>query len=168
MAGNVAFDRDVLRAFLRATAGDTTDSEGVAALRIFVYAAEVWVVPTVSDEITRDGSPEEHSWRDLRIGEIHDDSDSYHGCVTTKTYRYMDYHADPRECRVVVEAECAKLDAFLTLNEDLTRALADRVEQIAITSPGAYWASLNVPRGAEPLWTPGPGHPLMGADWWRW
>jgi hypothetical protein len=117
----------------------------------------VWVVPTVNEEIARDGSPEEQSWRDVAIGEIHDDSDTYHGCVTTKTYRYMDYHADPRECRVVVEAECAKLDAFLTLNEDLTKALADRVEQIDITSPSAYWASVNVPRGAEPRWTPGPG-----------
>ena len=78
---------------MRVTAGETADTEGLAALRVFTHAAEVWLVPTVVDEITRDGSPEEQSWRDLRIGEIHDDSDSYHGCVTTKTYRYMDYHA---------------------------------------------------------------------------
>jgi hypothetical protein len=169
-ARKVAFDRDVLLLFLRAVAGEeSTGREALAALRIVLYAATPYIVPTISREIEEDGTPVERDWRSQQqLAEIVDATDTYHGCVTTMTYRYMDYHSDPRECRVVVEAECAQLDAFLTLNNELTKALAPRAEQIAIMRPSDYWASVNVPRGTEPRWTPGPGHPLLGLDWWRW
>jgi hypothetical protein len=82
--------------------------------------------------------------------------------------RYIDYHPDPRDCRVVAEAECAQVKALLTLNADLVRGLSGRSEVISVVSPSEYWRAANVHRGAAPRHTPADGNPLVGATWWRW
>jgi hypothetical protein len=163
-----AFDRDVLQAYTLAAGGDGSQPEGVAALRLSMYAGVACIVPSVKREIDEEGSQQERDWRAHGFVEITDTNDTYHGCVTTMTYRYMDYHSDPRDCRVVVEAECAKLDAFLTLNEELVKALADRAEQITIMTPSRYWKKVRVAHGSAPRWTPNETHPLHAQAWWRW
>ena len=126
----LAFDRAVLRAFLCPVAG-VAESETIAEV---VRASSVCVLPLVAEEIDVDGEDAERRWRDTGFEEVHGD-EFFNGCATGMAQRYLDYYPDPRDCRLVAEAECAKVDLLITFNDDLINGLSDRIETITITTP---------------------------------
>ncbi len=171
MSYRVAFDLDVLKRFLRAAEGDEkyiVEPEGLAAVRIYLYAAKPLIIPSVRDEITASQDPIAARWATYHFDEADEQDDFYVGCVKGRAQRYLDYHPDPRNCQKAAEAECAKADALITLNSEFLKGLGGRTESIALSTPEEYWRSLDVAPGAPPRVHPGDGHPLAAASWWRW
>jgi hypothetical protein len=168
MDSRVALDVDVFRLLVNVlnwTGGREPDAESVSAVRIYFYITNPLITPTVAAEAN---VPLMSQWKNYQFEEIAAPDDFYRGCVKGMAERYIDYHPDPRDCRVVAEAECAKVEALLTLNADLVHGLSGRSEVISVVSPSEYWRSARVPRGSRPRTTPADENPLAGAPWWKW
>jgi hypothetical protein len=172
MDNRVALDTGVLRRLVTALTTDTPqrepDTESVALVRIFFYDAVPLVVPTVSTELDRPQDSVGSRWRDYHFEELPDIDEEFLGCAKGRSETYLDYHPDPRDCRVVAEAECAKVSAFLTEKQELLEGLGTRVQSIAIQKPSEYWATLGTAPGTPPTNEPVEGNPLAGVQWWRW
>ena len=171
MDTRVALDLDVFSRLVRALSwagGADPDAESVAATRIYFYLTKPLLTPTVVGEIEQRNDPLEIVWRNHHFGEIAEPDDFYRGCVKGMSERYVDYHPDPRDCHLVAEAECAKVEALLTLNRELIRGMHGRAEVIGIMQPSAYWQRMQLTRGAPRRIEPSPESPLAGAQWWRW
>lgn len=171
MESRVAFDTNVFRRFARALrwdGGTAPDAESVAAVRIYYYLTTPVITPTVSAEIEERSDGADIAARSSHVEEVSSLDDFYRGCVKGISQRYVDYHSDPRDCRVVAEAECARVGALLTLNDELTHALAGRVEIITITTPIQYWKRAKVPPGCAPRVHLEADHSLYTAPWLRW
>jgi len=172
MDTRVALDTSALRRLVAALTTDNPetepDAESLALVRIFYYDTVPVVVPTVSAEIDARQDTVQGKWRDYHFGEVPDIGETFLGCAKGIAETYLDYHPDPRDCRVVAEAECAKVVVFLTLKREVLERLRTRVQSIAIEAPSAYWAKLKIPLGTPPNNPPAPGTPLAGVQWWRW
>jgi hypothetical protein len=127
----IAVDRDVLKCFLQADPGDAARQ---TVARLFERVSAVCVLPLIVQEIEAEGNKDERGWRASGFEEIKP-TEFLMGCATGMASRYLDYYPDPRDCRLVAEAECAKLDAVVTLNPELVRGLGGRTENIAIATP---------------------------------
>jgi len=163
-----AFDLDVVRGFLRIMSGDAApgrEVEDMAALRLYAYVGSPRIVPTIRDELETAAQPPLSQWKHYGLVEIIKD-EFFQGAVKGRAERYLEVYPDPRDCRVVAEAEHARLEAFLTLNGDLITRLSGRTESIGLMTPSQYWDALSVPHGTEPLRSP--TSPLRDEDWWRW
>jgi hypothetical protein len=110
--------------------------------------------PQATSEVQQENERRLSNWKSYHFEEIAAPDDFYRGCVKGMAERYIDYHPDPTDCRVVAEAECAKVEALLTMNADLVRGLSARSEVISVVSPSRT--------------LPAEGTPLARADWWRW
>jgi hypothetical protein len=171
MHSAVALDFDVVRVLVSALnwrGGLEPDGESVAAVRIYVYLTNPLITPTVAAEIDQGDEPGLSNWKNYHFDEIAQPDDFFRGCVKGMAERYLDYHPDPRDCRVVAEAECAKADAFLSLDADLIRGLSGRSEAINVLSPSKYWRAARVPRGAPMRVQVAEGNLLGAVAWWRW
>ena len=94
-------------------------------------ATGVCVLPLVAEELESEIDDYARRWREAAFEEIVAD-DFLKGCAAGIAKRYLDYHPDPRDCRLVAEAECAKVDLLVTLNGDLINGLAQRAENVRI------------------------------------
>ena len=171
MDSRVALDTAEIRSLVAALSGavDAPSDEGTLALvRIYFYISNPWVVPTIGRELDADGDSVASRWKNFHFDEIADGDQFFLGCVKGMSNRYVDYHPDPRDCHAVAEAECAKLDAFLTRNESLLKGLAGRTESILVTTPLAYWQRAHLPSGATLRISPEQQNPLAVVDWWKW
>ena len=131
MALKIALDRSALRAFLRPVGGgDAWES----TVELAEAGATLFVLPCVADEMDRDGPAWRQLWREAGVKEIGSD-DFLQGCATGLAQRYLDYHPDPRDCRVAAEAECAQLDLVLTLNDEFVSGLGSLVEKVRVDTP---------------------------------
>ena len=113
MASRVALDGDVLALLVSALTwrgGPALDTEAVAAVRVYFYVTNPLVTPTVAGEVAQ-ANELSSKWKNYHFEEIAAPDDFYRGCVKGMAERYVDYHPDPRDCRVVAEAECAKVEA---------------------------------------------------------
>ena len=59
------------------------------------------------------------------------------------------------------------MEAFVTF-DGVLKAHLQAHATVALRSPSEQWTALRIPRGTPPHWQPRRGHPLHGADWWRW
>ena len=170
MDSRVALDVDVFRLLVDALnwrGGPAPDAESVSAVRICFYVTNPLVTPTVAAEVEQANDLIRSNWKNYHFEEVAAPDDFYRGCVKGMAERYIDYHPDPRDCRVVAEAECAKVEALLTLNAELVRGLSGRSEVISVVSPSEYWKAARVAHGTRPV-MPAERNPLLDADWWRW
>jgi hypothetical protein len=171
MKSVVALDVDVFRLLVTAlnwSGGAPPDGEAVSAVRIYMYLTNPLVTPTVVEEAEESLEPGLYNWKDYHFEEIAEPDDFYRGCVKGMAERYLDYHPDPRNCRVVAEAECAKAQALLSLNAELVRGLSGRSEAVNVLSPSRYWRAARVPHGADQRIQAAEGPPLATAQWWQW
>jgi hypothetical protein len=127
----IALDRAVIRAFLRPGGGGQACE---ATAELLHLGATLCVLPIIAEEIEADGEETERHWREARLLEIKADA-FLSGCAAGMARRYLDYHPDPRDCRLVAEAECAKMDTLVTLADSLISGLANRVENILMEKP---------------------------------
>jgi hypothetical protein len=171
MASRVALDKDVVKLLVDALnwdAGPEPDAESIAAARIYFYITNPLITPSVATEIGQTTDPMLANWKNCHFEEISAADDFFLGCVKGMAERYIDYHPDPRDCRVLAEAECAKVEVLLTLNRELIRGLGGRSEAISVLRPSEFWRRAKVPHGIGPRTTPATGNRLAAADWWRW
>ena len=171
MHSRVALDVDVVRLLvdgLNWRGGPAPDAETIAVVRVYFYITNPLLTPTVAAEVEQENERRLSNWKNYHFEEIATPEDFYRGCVKGMAERYIDYHPDPRDCRVVAEAECAKVEALLTMNADLVRGLGGRSEVISVVSPSAYWTAAKVARGTPSRTGLAEGKLLAGADWWRW
>ena len=122
------------------------DEETLAAVRLLVYADTPILLPEVEAELVEFANMA--SVESFPLERISPD-DFFRGCGKAKSDAYLQFHPDPRDCHLVGEAECAQLDALVTLKTDLRNGLRERAE-VSILTPVAYWGRLALPRGAEP------------------
>lgn len=171
MHSTVALDFDVVRLLVSALNWQRAaepDAESIAALRIYLYLTSPMITPTIASEIEQAAEPGLANWRNYQLEEVSHSDDFFRGCVKGMADRYLDYHPDPRDCRVVAEAECAKAKTFLSVNPELVRGLSGRSEAINVLSPSKYWRRAHVAHGAPTRVQPAAGSPLTDAGWWRW
>lgn len=140
MSLKLALDRSVLRAFLRPVGGGPAWEATVELLEL---GATLHVMPCIAEDLHVEGDEIQRRWREARLVEVHAD-DFLRGCAAGIAQRYLDYHPDPRDCRLVAEAECASMDVVVTLSDDLISGLGNRVESIRIEKP---WQTLDRARG---------------------
>jgi hypothetical protein len=171
MESRVALDTDALSKLVATLTSESLaepDSESVALVRIYFYITTPLVVPTVSGEMDDSEDTTLRTWRNYHFNEVSHPDDFYHGCVKGQSDIYLGYHPDPRDCRVVAEAECGRVEAFLTLKNDVLDALGGKVERIALTKPSDYWQKCHLPPGTPPRTKPETRNPLSKVDWWKW
>ena len=125
----VAFDRALLAAWFRQqSSGSGTDTYD----ELFRRVERPSVMPLVREELGASAEAGGHAWSD--VDEIVPD-DFFKGCATGLANRYLDIHPDPRDCRLVAEAECAKVEILVLLKEDVIRALSPHVDHVALLRP---------------------------------
>ena len=164
----IAFDRTVLRRFLKANSGSAVvDAEALAAVRIVFYLGNPYIPPSVAKEVDANGTPEEVTWTNFHFEEI-SRTEFYDGCVAQTAREYLNSHPDPGDCHLVAEVECAHLNVLLTLKRDLIERLGPKAQKIKVLTPSDYWKHAKVAPGAPPQTEPAEGHPLRDQDWWRW
>ena len=171
MDSRVALDVDVFRLLVHALewrGGPEPDEESVSAVRIYFYVTNPLITPTIAAEVEEAKEPALSNWEAYHFQRVAAEDDFFRGCVKGMAERYVDYHPDPRDCRVVAEAECAKVEALLTLNRELIRGLGGKSESINVVRPLEYWKKARVPHGSPPRTTPAEGSPLATATWWGW
>ena len=127
----VALDRDVVKLALHSHDSDPASADVAELVR---RAATICVLPSVVEELTSELDDSRRRWRDAGFEEVRAD-EFFKGCAAGIARRYLDYHPDPRHCRLVAEAECAKADLLVTLNADLINGLARRAEKVRISTP---------------------------------
>jgi hypothetical protein len=172
MQTRVALDTGEVRTLVAtlsaADAPAPTDREALALVRIYFYVANPLILPTISAELEAGGDFLPVTWRNFQLDEVTREDQFFAGCVKGMANRYLDRHPDPRDCHAVAEAECAKVDVFLTRNGALLKALGGQTESIVVTTPSAYWKKVQPPRGQPPRIDPASHNPLAAVDWWKW
>ena len=144
-----AFDLDVLQRLMATVDAGAVPIDGeeetLAAVRLLVYADTAALLPEVEAELVEFANLAQVEF--LPLERIAPD-DFFRGCAKAKADAYLQFHPDPRDCHLVGEAECAQLDALVTLKTDLLNGLRQRAE-VSILTPAAYWESLALPIGAD-------------------
>ena len=105
----IALDCDVLKLALESRGGDSASQFVSQLVR---QATSVCVLPLVAEELESENNDSSRRWREAGFEEIADDF--LKGCAAGVSKRYLDHHPDPRHCRLVAEAECAKMDLLVT------------------------------------------------------
>lgn len=160
-----AFDLDVVKRLADAAAAHLVpidgDQETVAAARLYLYGGQPVLLPSVESEFVEVAG---RATLDRLALEPFEPDEFFHGCAKGKMDEYLGVYPDARDCRVVGEAECARVEALLTLKLDLLNGLAERTSTIQIATPSMYWEQLRIPPGSAALRT----WPLALSDHLHW
>jgi hypothetical protein len=175
-----AIDSNILTYFLQAASGLYNFSndwqrdlraERLAAMRLFLYGAQLVIVPKVMKEAEDIGhSPKRKhhlEWIWVHFAQVLPTAVDEQE-VSAREAGYLALHAKEKDCRAVAEAESAELERFLTFDKKLLKHLAGNTERILVQTPSQCWADLAIPTGTPPKWEPAPTNPLAEVDWWRW
>lgn len=88
--------------------------------------------------------------------------------VQQRAAYFQNLHNKQNDCRVLAEAEELGLDILLTYDNDFWKKLKCASNKTRLMKPSEYWASLGIPRGANPITVPHSTNPLSQENWWRW
>jgi hypothetical protein len=147
-----AFDLDVLRRLADAAASPVVpidgDQELVAAVRLYLYGGQSVLLPSVESEFVEIA---DRAALDRLALQPFEPDDFFRGCAKAKMDEYLSLYPDARDCRVVGEAECARVEAVLTLKLDLLNGLAERTSMVQIATPSMYWERLRIPPDSKAL-----------------
>lgn len=166
----VAFDSNVLTAFLNANS-KVVESVGddLASFRLFLYAPELMILPTVAVEaerIPKDEKRGEHlKWVSYHFPEAQLGHQAKR--IDDRTQKLLAHHPerDIDDCRIVAEAEMAHVDVLATIDRKIKRLQPHTA--VRLLTPAGTLEHLGIVSGAHPQREPGSGHPLAEARWWR-
>ena len=166
----VAFDSNVLTSFLNANSRLVASvGDDLASFRLFMYAPELTILPTVTMEaerIPKDDKREEHlRWVWYSFPEAQLDHAAVQ--IEARTQELLMHHpeVDRDDCRIVAEAEKANVDVLATIDKKFKRL--QPYTAVRLLSPAGALEHLGIVPGAHPHREPANGHPLSGARWWR-
>ncbi len=174
----VAFDSHILTFFLDANRGafrlapdEPLANERIAAFRLFLYCRPV-IVPSVTDEAAAISlaAKQEEQLRFIANNFVEPvPEDTLDWAIEARLPELLRHHpTGEKECRILAEVEVVGgVPVLVTFDHAFRRDLAPQT-RIRLQSPTECWASLKIPRGTPPQWTPGEGHPLERETWWRW
>ena len=166
----VAFDSNVLTAFLDSNGTtDAASGEALASFRLFLYAQDLTILPTVTAEAWRipsEAKREEHLrwvWYSFPEAQL----DHLSAQVTARAEQLVPLHPerDIDDCRIVAEAEHERVDVLATIDRRIKRLQPHT--SVRLLTPTAALDFLGVTPGVPPCRQPATGHPLHGANWWR-
>ena len=171
----IGFDSQCLSFLIDATQGiseptDPLAQEKVALYRTYLYSSRVpYVTPTVSVECARIKDVDRRELHDqyvcVLLNECQIDDEDH---VKTRALELGKHHDGDLDCRILAEAEEAELNALLTYDRVFLNRLKGIASAVSLVRPTDHWASLNIPRGAQPKRRPDITNPLAGQTWWRW
>jgi hypothetical protein len=173
----IAFDSQTVTYFLRANRGTEfpprdaelteLDRQHLATIRL-AFAYYPVVVPTAEAECL--AIPEEERAYEhgkflcsffLQANRL--DGTDVEGWVAKCRKRHKG-PKNEKDCRVVAEALCEGMDALVTNDSKLRRALSPVVEPMLLLTPVEAWERF----ARASVRQPAPEHPLADALWWRW
>lgn len=177
MKKTIAIDSNALTYFIGAIESaydpslDTPNlaAQKVAMLRIYFYRGEpFYIVPTVEQEykrITEDGKRNIH-------GDVHSillldfiwDIDENE--IIKRANSYSNFHPDPKDCRIVAEAELGGIEVLLSFDRQFINRLRHNTVSIVLMQPSDYWNILNIAPGTRPILSPHKSNPLSHKTWW--
>lgn len=152
---------------------DDLAQEKVALFRSFVYGeVELSIVPTVEEE-----------WKQIKCLEKykqHEDANEiliptlspYYSSLSSEkvsslTLKYLQYHPQKNDCKILSEAEALNCDFFVSYDKNLINRLSE-VSKAPILRPKELWKMLDVPRNANPKVIPKTENPMANEVWWKW
>jgi len=166
----IAFDSNVLTAFLNANSklGESVGDD-LASFRLFLYAPELVILPTVTIEaerIPKDEKREEHLkwvWYHFREAQLDEVAERIHDRARELLAHHSERDID--DCRLLAEAEMAHVDVLSTIDKRIKRL--QRHTAVQLLTPARTVEHLGIVPGAYPSREPGNRHPHAGATWWR-
>jgi predicted nucleic acid-binding protein len=143
--------------------------ERLAMIRSYLYAEQYfYVLPEVETE-----------YRKIRHEDWRKAHESLVGTLLMEVFWVLDfsavahrkelflkYHSKISDCQLIAEAEVARMDVFLTKDDDLTRRLST-LTKVHIVTPSLFWDEFKVAPGSTPKILPHPTNPLCCHVWWR-
>jgi len=148
---------------------DNLAEQKVALVRTYFYTpGTLWTMPTVKREFERISDPvrraKHQSWTSVLFGVCPLNNPE---AVTRRAAELEEFHPDIDDRMLLAEAEDVGFSTLLSFDADFVKHLGHRT-RLSLTTPGSFWQSLAVPRGAAPHHVPAPGNPLASQTWWRW
>lgn len=152
---------------------DDLADEKISLLRTYLYRDEkFYISSTVKAECSKIPDDE---WRKCHVNLedllLEDALKPDIRAVEIRTNEYMQLHKGTQkrnDCRIVAEAELGGCKYLLTYDQALIKNLAGRPDGIRLLTPLAFWSSLDVPHGSNPVLKPHPTNPLSQETWWKW
>lgn len=147
---------------------DTLAEQRIALFRTFLYSDNgLFILPTVLTEYKRIRNRSRiafhEEWTTL-FGETQPIDPMR---VEARSAQFLSIHDDPDDCRILAEAEDARLGTLLSFDSKFIAHLTG-ASPIRLLRPLEYWQSLNIPRGAKPCTLPRSDNPMASQTWWRW
>lgn len=144
--------------------------ERIAAVRLFLWD-ELAVGEPAIRQCRAISDPETRARLDSFVGALMAPFARYsqetEGVVTLRAAEMLTLHADPKDCRVVAEAEALGAAVLVTFDKRLRNRLAGS-SKVKILFPTERWTELEIPRGMRPRVLPEGSNPLAHENWWRW
>jgi hypothetical protein len=176
---DAALDRNAWQLLVDAHAGRYDPSqdadpggaaERVAMIRLALWGVQLWLVPLVVEESNRVVDPglrrANEGLRDVFLREVSVALDE--DLVSRRIVQLQTRHQPIADCRLVAEAEVARVaPCLLTFDRRLRQRLSP-IAQVKLVKPSGMWSQLRIPLGTPPVNAPAPGNPLGAARWWRW
>jgi len=142
--------------------------EKKALLRLWFYKPGTYstyiLTETVMSEVARIRSLDRREFHESFVRTLFLDYPAVQG----RAAQFEAYHPKTGDCRILAEAEELELDIVLTYDHDFRKRLSSASGKTKLMTPSSYWASLGIPKGAEPTTVPHHTNPLSEQSWWRW
>lgn len=143
--------------------------ERLSMIRIRFYTGKrFYILPTVRNELYNIADIDNWLHHNIIIDML--DKRMWHFdekiILERKTYFYK-YHKKDNDCQILAEAEAARMDIFLSCDNDFISRLGEKANGVFITSPSMFWSSLTFQPGTKPELRPMSSNPLYRKRWWR-
>lgn len=147
---------------------DALAQERASLARIFFYSpGTLWTTITAEVECSRirqvDRAELHRSWIAVHFGAL-PISDAH--MIDERVALLRTEHRGENDCRILAEAESAKLNVLITNDKAFRRNLSAHTE-VLLAAPIEYWTSMAISAGTLPQKTPTPDNPLAKQTWWR-
>lgn len=149
---------------------DSLAAEKVALLRSWFYLAGTFTLTeTVLTEVRKIRNSERRDLHESAVRTLFLDYPVRDDDATTSRAKlFQAKHPKQNDCRILAEAEELGLDILLTYDCKFWKRLRSSSAITRLMKPLDYWASLRIPRGAQPRTVPHHTNPLSQEMWWRW
>ncbi len=148
---------------------DNLTDEKIALVRIYLYTSgTLWVTPTVKREFERikdaakKGRHQRWTSSNFGVRPVNDPS-----AIKRRGTNLKRFHPGKNDRTVLAEAEDIGFATLLSFDQKFVKRLAPHA-RLTLTTPGEFWISLAIPKGAEPNKEPTPDNPLSMQQWWQW
>lgn len=147
---------------------DDLAEQRIALFRVFLYrGGGLFISPTVRTEYQRIPSNERAAFHEEWTTLFPDTQPINASRIDSRTIELQANHPDVDDCRILAEAEDARLSVLLSFDSKFISRLGGSTA-VSIVRPLDYWSSLKIPRGSIPATAPRLDNPMGTQTWWKW